>query len=124
MTDKEKEKTEKDFMEWLKKDHKLLDKPSKQDIQNKCERAYFEGKRIGLKEGRKEAEKDDIRFCHAFCMRADKRALLEQIEKMKCCQNCTHSILNECDNLVCELNWFNLRIDYPCVNYSKWELKE
>lgn len=48
----------------------------------------------------------------------------EQIEKMKCCENCTHSTLNECDNLVCELNQFKFPEDYPCINYSKWKLAE
>lgn len=50
--------------------------------------------------------------------------LKQQIEKMKCCENCTHSTLNECDNLVCELNQFKFPEDYPCINYSKWECVE
>ena len=54
MTDEEKEKTEKEYKEWLVYDHKLLDNPTSYDIEQKCFRAFFAGTRYGLEEGRKE----------------------------------------------------------------------
>ena len=56
MTDEEKEKTEKEYKEWLVHDHKLLDNPTYCDIEQKCFRAFFAGTRYGLAEGRKEIE--------------------------------------------------------------------
>lgn len=54
MTDEEKDKTEKEYKEWLVNDHKLLDNPTYYDIEQKCFRAFFAGTRYGLTEGRKE----------------------------------------------------------------------
>ena len=57
MTDEEIDKTEKEYKEWLVHDHKLLDKPTYCDIEQKCFRAFFAGTRYGLAEGRKETIK-------------------------------------------------------------------
>lgn len=50
----------------------------------------------------------------------DKGDLIDQIEKMKCCENCKHK-KSEIDR--CELLMYSLNACL-CKNKDKWELKE
>ena len=67
-------------------------------IYSKVERAYL----AGLKEGRKEFEKENAK-------------LKEQIEKMKRCVNCKHSLTMSDTKSPC---------NYCDTKFNKWELKE
>lgn len=66
MTDKEKDKTEKEYKEWLAHDHKLLENPTYYDIEQKCFRAFFAGTRYGLAEGRKEGYEQGYEDCRHY----------------------------------------------------------
>ena len=59
-----------------------------------------------------EKMKDDNKACKFAMAMSEKveKQLREQIEKMKCCDNCTHSY-DDCEML-------------PCRNMSHWKLQE
>lgn len=52
---------------------------------------------------------------HIKELKKENKQLKQQIEKMKCCENCRHSYHDRYHTLQCR---------YNCLNFDKWELAE
>ena len=52
---------------------------------------------------------------HIKELKKENKQLKQQIEKMKCCENCRHSYHDRYHTLQCR---------YNCLNFDKWEITE
>ena len=52
---------------------------------------------------------------HIKELKKENKQLKQQIEKMKCCENCRHSYHDRYHTLQCR---------YNCLNFDKWEIAE
>ena len=83
------------------------------------EQAYKDGAEFGYNKALEElkelkADNDARKFAMTMSEKVEKQ-LREQIEKMKCCQNCKNCAYAGFE-IICRT--------YDCINNSKWELKE
>ena len=78
---------------------------------------YHDKKRIAeLEENIKGKENEFRYFSNSFRKKISE--LKEQIEKMKCCENCKHYYNQNGDT------WCELPKDVDCTDFDNWELEE